>query len=76
MSLAPHRSGRVSDFITLFMKSALRSILTLVAACALSPVASAQARAELDVDIYVGLSITGAVGTVCSIEYRWASYRW
>ncbi len=64
-----HGSALPFGFIMLVMKSALRSILTLVAAGALSPVASAQAGAELDIDIYAGLSITGAVGTVYSIEY-------
>ncbi len=36
---------------------------------AVGPQASAQTPAELDIQLYAGLTITGAVGTVYSIEY-------
>src|SRR5437879_8205971 len=39
------------------------------AALALGPWASAQAPPGLDLQLYAGLSITGAVGTVYSVEY-------
>jgi hypothetical protein len=44
------------------------SILGL-AVLAVGPRASAQTPAELNLQLYVGLTITGAVGTVYSIEY-------
>ncbi len=48
-------------------------VLFLVLLCwavwAIGPRASAQTPAELDLQLYAGLTITGAVGTVYSIEY-------
>jgi len=44
------------------------SVLCL-SAWAVAPVAYAQAPPVLDIDLYAGLTITGAVGTVYSIEY-------
>src|SRR5262245_42904937 len=43
--------------------------LGLLLACAVGPVASGQTPASLDIQVYAGLSITGAVGTVYSVEY-------
>jgi formylglycine-generating enzyme required for sulfatase activity len=43
--------------------------LSCVAVWAVAPRATAQAQAELDIHLYAGLSITGSVGTVYSIEY-------
>ena len=43
--------------------------LLCLAVWAAGPRASAQTPAELDVQLYAGLSITGAVGTVYSVEY-------
>jgi formylglycine-generating enzyme required for sulfatase activity len=51
------------------MKSALASALVLALGCVVGPWASAQTPAGLDIQVYAGLSITGAVGTVYSIEY-------
>jgi formylglycine-generating enzyme required for sulfatase activity len=54
---------------TLFSKHARSfSILFLSVLAAVLRV-SAQTPAEVDLHLYAGLSITGAVGTVCSIEY-------
>src|SRR6187399_901041 len=44
------------------------SVLCL-AVWAVAPRAAAQAPAELDLHLYAGLTITGAVGTVYSVEY-------
>lgn len=38
-------------------------------ACATGPFAGAQTAAGLDIRVYAGLTITGAVGTVYSVEY-------
>jgi len=51
------------------MKLTLTYALGLAVGCALVPEASAQTPAGLDIQVYAGLTITGAVGTVYSIEY-------
>jgi hypothetical protein len=43
--------------------------LLCLAVWAVGPRASAQTPAQLDIQKYAGLTITGAVGTVYSIEY-------
>ncbi len=50
------------------MKPALTFALRLVVGSALGPVASVQTPAGLDIQVYAGLTITGSVGTVYSIE--------
>ena len=37
--------------------------------CATGPVASGQTPAGIDIQVYAGLTITGEIGKVCSIEY-------
>jgi hypothetical protein len=51
------------------MKPLLAFTFGLVASCAVGPRASAQTPAVLDIQIFAGLTITGAVGTVNAIEY-------
>jgi formylglycine-generating enzyme required for sulfatase activity len=51
------------------MKPLLLLALGLLVSCAVGPRASAQTPAELDIRVYAGLTITGAVGTVYSVEY-------
>ena len=51
------------------MKLPLRFMLAFVVGSALGPGASAQTPAGLDLHLYAGLTITGAVGTVYSINY-------
>jgi hypothetical protein len=51
------------------MKPLLLLALGLVVSCAVGPGASAQTPAGLDIQVYAGLTITGAVGTVYSVEY-------
>ena len=51
------------------MKPALTFAFALVVSCTLGPLASAQTPAGLDIQVYAGLTITGAVGTVYSVEY-------
>ena len=53
------RSSRLVGFLSLL----------LLALCAAAPRADAQAPAQLDLQLYAGLTITGTVGTVYSIEY-------
>src|SRR3954470_528566 len=43
--------------------------LVCLAVWAVGPGAVAQTPAELDIRLYAGLTITGAVGTVYSVEY-------
>ncbi|HEY5909756.1 MAG TPA: hypothetical protein VJA21_04040, partial [Verrucomicrobiae bacterium] len=54
--------------ITLLLKLVRYPRLLCLSAWALAPLAFAQG-AELGIQTYAGLSITGAVGTVYSIEY-------
>jgi formylglycine-generating enzyme required for sulfatase activity len=51
------------------MKPALAIAISLAAYCTLGPEMSAQTPAQLVIDLYAGLTITGAVGAVHSIEY-------
>jgi formylglycine-generating enzyme required for sulfatase activity len=51
------------------MRLVLTFTLGVVVNCALPPDARAQTPAELQIQTYVGLSVTGTVGTVYSIEY-------
>jgi hypothetical protein len=51
------------------MKPLLLLALGLVVSCAVGPRTSAQTPAGLDIQVYTGLTITGAVGTVYSVEY-------
>ena len=51
------------------MSTALGLALCVIVSCAVSPGASAQTPAELDISTYAGLVITGSVGTVYSMEY-------
>jgi formylglycine-generating enzyme required for sulfatase activity len=51
------------------MKPALTLILGLAVGCAIDPRAAAQTPSGLDIQVYAGLTITGAVGTVYSVEY-------
>jgi hypothetical protein len=51
------------------MKPALIVTFGLVVACAVDPGAAAQTAAELDLGVYAGLTITGALGMVYSVEY-------
>jgi formylglycine-generating enzyme required for sulfatase activity len=51
------------------MKRALTVAVAVMVGCASEPGAVAQTPAGLDIQTYAGLTITGAVGTVCSIEY-------
>ena len=51
------------------MKSPLTLAFGLAVGCALGPTASAQTPAGLDIQVYAGLTITGSVGTVYSVEY-------
>ena len=51
------------------MRSSLSLTLALLAGCAIGPGAFAQTQAGLDIHMYAGLSITGAVGTVYSVDY-------
>jgi formylglycine-generating enzyme required for sulfatase activity len=51
------------------MKPLLTFAFGLVVSCAVDPRAAAQTPAGLDIQVYAGLTITGAVGTVNSIEY-------
>jgi formylglycine-generating enzyme required for sulfatase activity len=51
------------------MKLGLTFACVLAVACAVGPGASAQTPAGLEIQVYAGLSITGAVGTVYSMEY-------
>jgi formylglycine-generating enzyme required for sulfatase activity len=51
------------------MKPLLAFAFGLVVSCAVGPRASAQTPAVLDIQVYAGLTITGAVGTVNAIEY-------
>jgi hypothetical protein len=54
---------------TRFSKPVRFSSLLCLAVWASWPRAAAQTPAELDLHLYAGLTITGAVGTVYSIEY-------
>jgi formylglycine-generating enzyme required for sulfatase activity len=56
-------------FVAKAMKLTFTSILSLAVGCTLGPVATAQTTAGLDIQVYAGLTITGAVGTVYSVEY-------
>jgi formylglycine-generating enzyme required for sulfatase activity len=51
------------------MKSALAFAVGLGLGCVVGPWASAQTPAGLGIQVYAGLSITGAIGTVYSMEY-------
>lgn len=51
------------------MKVAFTITLGVAVGCAFEPWCSAQTAAALDIEVYAGLSITGAVGTVYSVEY-------
>jgi formylglycine-generating enzyme required for sulfatase activity len=51
------------------MKPLLLLALGLAVSCAVGPRATAQTPAELDIQVYAGLTITGAIGTVYSVEY-------
>jgi formylglycine-generating enzyme required for sulfatase activity len=51
------------------MKPALRVAAVLILGCTVNPMATAQIPAGLDLQVYAGLTITGAVGTVYSVEY-------
>jgi formylglycine-generating enzyme required for sulfatase activity len=51
------------------VKPSLAFAAGLVVGCTLGPGASAQTPAGLDIQVYAGLSITGAVGAVYSVEY-------
>ena len=44
--------------------------LLLLAVCAVGPLASAQAPASLSIQTYAGLSITGGVGRVYTVQYN------
>jgi formylglycine-generating enzyme required for sulfatase activity len=54
---------------TRFRKLVGFTFMLSVAACALGPQAVAQTPAGLNLQLYAGLSITGAVGIVYSVEY-------
>jgi formylglycine-generating enzyme required for sulfatase activity len=51
------------------VKAALTLAFGLALGCAVSPRAAAQTPAGLHIQVYAGLTITGAVGTVCSVDY-------
>jgi len=51
------------------MKRSLTFALGLAVSCALGPAVSAGAQAGLDIQLYAGLTITGAAGRVYSVEY-------
>jgi formylglycine-generating enzyme required for sulfatase activity len=51
------------------MKAVLTFAFGLMLSCTVNPRAAAQTPARLDIQVYAGLSITGAVGTVYSVEY-------
>jgi formylglycine-generating enzyme required for sulfatase activity len=51
------------------VKAALTLAFVLVLTCAVNLRAAAQTPAGLDIQVYAGLTITGSVGTVYSIEY-------
>jgi formylglycine-generating enzyme required for sulfatase activity len=51
------------------MKPALTFALGLVVGCTVNPRAAAQTPAGLDIQVYAGLTITGTVSTVYSVEY-------
>ena len=51
------------------MKTALTLAVGLIVEWSVDPGASAQTPAALNIQVYAGLTITGAVGTVYSIDY-------
>lgn len=51
------------------MKRALTLAAAITLGCAITPTSIAQAPAGLSIQTYAGLTITGAVGTVYSVEY-------
>jgi formylglycine-generating enzyme required for sulfatase activity len=51
------------------VKAALTLAFGLALGCAVSPTAAAQTPAGLHIQVYAGLTITGAVGTVYSVDY-------
>jgi formylglycine-generating enzyme required for sulfatase activity len=51
------------------MKRALTVAVAVIVGCASEPGAVAQTPAELGIQTYAGLTITGSVGTVYSVEY-------
>jgi formylglycine-generating enzyme required for sulfatase activity len=51
------------------MKPSLALGCALLVACIVDPKASAQTPANLGIQVYAGLTITGSVGTVYSVEY-------
>src|ERR1044071_5068196 len=60
----------INDFIKTRLSKHVRLLPILGwAALAVAPQTSAQAQPGLGLQLYAGLSITGAVGTVYSVEY-------
>jgi formylglycine-generating enzyme required for sulfatase activity len=51
------------------MRTTLRLAVGLAAGCGLGPTVFAQTPAGLDLQVYAGLTITGAVATVYSVEF-------
>ena len=51
------------------MKAALTLAFGLALGCAVSPTAAAETPAGLHIQVYAGLTITGTVGTVYSVDY-------
>ncbi len=66
--LSPARVHYAFGYASHTMKPALTFAVGLIIACTV-PKASAQTPAGLDIQTYAGLTITGAVGTVYSVEY-------